>query len=283
MASEETWNNAKPFQQLTWWLCEGCDGQLTEHRIVVDRHTREPRQWCCTRCHTHTSLNLEFPATAVPDGRTQIEAALRTLAIYAPIFLRVDQKRLYSVTGRYFAAGWCVKDILHAIDYRPDGSPHETAAINPRDPGDITLPRIATRLRDWVWRDKFEEEEGGDIMPGPYTAMRNAMRVRHEEQQVRALSRAIEWTEQARMAAEARAKGAPDIARRQVAIAQQLAKQRKREGDEREATARAEQVAWARSRPHIPNVDELTSTYWAEEESADFQREGLLGEPAAGN
>jgi hypothetical protein len=280
MAGEETWDNAKPVRQLTWWLCEakGCDGQLTEHRVVMDRRTGEPRQWCCMRCHTYTGLSLPFSPTAIPEGKAQIEAALKTLAIYAPILLKVDQERLYSVTGRYFAAGWCVKDLLYAIDHRPDGSPHETAGLNFRDPGDITLPRVATRLRDWMWRDRFEEEEGGDIMPGAYAAMRNAMRARHEEQQVRALSRAIEWAEQERTAAEARAKDAPAIARRQVAIAQQLAKQRKREGDKREAAALAEQVAWARGRSRMPSVDQLVSTYWSEEGSADMQREGLLRE-----
>jgi hypothetical protein len=283
MAGEETWENAKPFRQLTWWLCEPCDGQLIEHRVVMDPRTGEPRWWCCTRCHTYTDLKPPFSPIEVPDGRAQIEAALVTFAIFAPCLLRVDQKRLYSLTGRHFAAKWCVKDLLYAVDHRPDGSPHETAAINLRDPGDVTLPRIATRLRMWVYRDRFEDEEGGDIMPGPYTAMRTAMRVRHEEQQVRALFRGIEWAEQERMAADARAKGASIIARRQVAVAVQLAKQRKREGDEREATARAEQVAWARGRSSMPSVDELTSTYWAGERSTDVQREGLLGEPAAGN
>jgi hypothetical protein len=284
MAGEETWDNAKPFRQLNWWLCEakGCE-QLTEHQVVLDRRTGEPRQWCCTRCHTHSGLNLPFSPTAIPDGREQTEAALKTLLIYAPILLRVDQARLYLIADRFFRAGWCVKDLLYAIDYQPTGDLHEGAELLLRDPGDITLPRIAARLRRWAWRDKYEDDKGGDVMPGPYTAMRNAMRVRHEEQQVRALSREIEWAEQERMAAEARVKDAPTLARRQVAIAQQLAKHRKRDGDEREAAALAEQVAWARGRSHMPTVDELASTYWANERSADVQREGLLGEPAAGN
>ncbi|GAB1693462.1 hypothetical protein KRM28CT15_52650 [Krasilnikovia sp. M28-CT-15] len=85
MSGDETWESATPYRQLTWWLCEPCDGELTEHRIIVDRHSQEPKQWCCTRCHTYTKLNPQFSPIESPDGKAQIEAALKTLAIYAPM------------------------------------------------------------------------------------------------------------------------------------------------------------------------------------------------------
>lgn len=276
MDGGETWESARPFQQLSWWLCEKCDGELTEHRIIVDRHSQEPKAWCCTRCHAYTRLRLPFSPIDPPVGRAQIEAALRTLAIYVPLFMSVDQKRLYRVTGRFFAAGWSVKDILHAIDYRPDGNSHETAAIGTRQPGDILLARVSTRLREWVWRDRFEDEEGGDIMPGPYTTMRAMMRERSEEQQIRAFSRAIEWAERERMAKEAREKGLPALARRQAAIAAALGRYRKRKADQREDAARAEHVARVRNRSGMISVDELISTYWANEELTDVQSERTL-------
>ena len=275
MPGDDTWESATPHRQLTWWLCDGCDGELTEHRVIVDRHTQTPKQWCCTRCHTYTQLELPFSAIEPPTGKEQIESALKTLAIFSPIFMDMDQKRLYTVTGRYFAAGWSVKDILRAIDYRPDESPHETAALNPRHSASINLARVATRLREWVWRNKFEDDEGGDIMPGPYTEMRTMMRVRHQEQQVRSFSRSIEWSEQERLAREARANGTPELARRQVAIARELAKHFKQEGNAREAAALAEQLDRVRTRPPslFPSVSELTETHWADGESLDVDSE----------
>jgi hypothetical protein len=246
--SEDDWGDATPFPQLALWPCKSCDGQVTAHRVIIDRRTREPKQWYCDRCHTYTPLNLPFSPLEAPDGREQILAALKTMAIYLPIFMSVDQRRLYGITWRFFKAGWSVKDILYAIDYKPDDTPHETPAINPREPETI-LRRMQTRLRQWVWRDRYEDEEGGDIMPGPHTSMRTAMRARAEEQQVRALARDIEWAQQREMAQEARFKGAPMFARLAVEMAVEQAKKQRHDGDKREAEALAELVAWVKNQP----------------------------------
>lgn len=242
------WDNATPFQQLAFRPCRPCEGEVTEHRVIIDRHTGEPKQWFCIRCRTKSGVIFPFSPIEVPDGRAQIHAALKTLAIYAPVVMNVDQKRLYAVTRRYFAAGWSVKDLLRAIDYRPDDSPHETAAISIRDPGDTVLGRLQTRLREWVWRDRFEDDEGGDIMPGPYTTMRNAMRVRAEEQNIRAFSRAIEWSERQQGAQAAAQSDVAKLARMQIADAINLANKTKRTGGQREAAAVAELVTWAQNR-----------------------------------
>jgi hypothetical protein len=95
--------------------------------------------------------------------------------------------------------------------------------------------------------------------------MRKMMKQRYEEQQIRAFSRAIEWSERERLAQEARDKGAPYLARRQVAIAQELAKHRKREGARREAAALTAQLERARDRSSLPSVDEIAARYWTDE------------------
>jgi hypothetical protein len=228
---------------------------VTEHRVISNRHTGEPERWCCNRCYTYSPVVLPFTPIEPPYGGAQILAALKTLAIYAPVLLKVDEDLLYRVTWKFFNAGWCVRDILRAIDYRPDDSPHETAAINMRDPGELIAGRIQTRLREWTWRHRFDDE--GGVMPGPYTAMRKAMRVRADEQKVRAFLRGVEWSEQERLAQEARERGAPASVRQQVAIACELAKIARREGDRREAAALADLVARARDDSGKAAVDEL--------------------------
>jgi len=254
--SEDDWGDATPFRQLAYWPCKSCDDEMMVHRVIIDRRTREPKQWCCVRCHTYTPLILPFSPLEAPEGREQIEAALKTMAIYLPVLMLVDQKRLYGLTWRFFKAGWSVKDILYALDNTPNDTPHETPAINPREPETI-LRRMQPRLRQWVWRDRYEEEEGGDIMPGPHTSMRKAMQVRAEEQQVRALSRDIEWVQQREMAQEARHKGAPMFARLAVEMAVEQAKKQRRDGDRRETEALAELVAWAKNEPgEAANEDE---------------------------
>lgn len=243
------WEGVGALRETTRRLCSPCGDVITTHTVVPDRHTREPKQWLCERCHTYTGIKLPFSPIESPDGREQIAAALKTMAIYAPILLRVDQDHLYAVTRRFFNAGWSVKDLLHAIDFRPDQSSHETAALNVRDRTEIVLGRIQTRLREWVWRDRYEDDKGSDIMPGPYTSMRQAMGLRHEEQKVRAFSREIEWAEQARLAADARRRGTPALVRQELAIAQELARHFKQDGNAREAAALAAQAEKARGRP----------------------------------
>src|SRR5215212_8427275 len=73
--------------------------------------------WRCGYCNNETSASLPFDPKAQPDGKEQIYLAIETLAVYVPILQAVDRDLIYRVVRPYFAAGWCVRDVIYALNY----------------------------------------------------------------------------------------------------------------------------------------------------------------------
>lgn len=202
--------------------------------------------WRCLRCNNQTSDSLPFDPRAVPEGKDQMLSAIETLAVYVPILGPIDKELVYETVRPYFKAGWCVRDILHAINYLPTGETHmgQGAAWVRGEDQDRTLRRLQRRLRMWRFSDRFD---GEDIMRGPYSATQSAMRQAAEAQHAQAAARAAEWHERAEAAEQARESGAREVARRQAAIAASLARQARRHAEQRELERRAAEATRARS------------------------------------
>lgn len=204
--------------------------------------------WHCERCHAANGTNLPFNPKQAPEGRSEGYLALKTLAIFAPIFTPVDMEALYRIVRPYFAAGWCVRDVLHAMDYSPDGTTHwgRGPAWISGEPPDTTLARLLTRLRTWRWREA-DHVDGVDIMPGPYTAMVKAMAANAEVQRHRRAMNEIEYHRRDDRAREAEAKGSSVAARRVAAVSAIQGRRMHAEARAREAEAIAAQIAESRA------------------------------------
>lgn len=196
--------------------------------------------WRCASC-SRPLAGLSFRPTQVPDGRTEIEAAVRLIGVRVPALARCNPDTVYEILRPYFNAGWCVRDVLRALDYLPDNQPHpgQGVAWSVRDSPDKILWTLRQRLRAWRWRDRPDEE---NIMRGWWTEMSTAMQVAQEEQEHRAAIREHEWAHQ-RAIARASDGTARELARRQAAIAAGIAKRARREADQRENARIAAEIA----------------------------------------
>jgi hypothetical protein len=225
--------------------CEKCNHR-SDRQVLI----RGPRgmEWRCARCHHRTAVALPFDPRKAPEGREEGNLAIDTLAIYAPIFAPLDRGILYSILRAYFTSGWCVRDVLYAMDHRPSGDSHYESGIawSRGEPGDKTLARLRDRLWTWRWRDEGSPDRD-DIMQGHYTAMRTAMETRRAELLTRQRDRIAEWQQQDQDARRAHDRGASAGARRAAAVAAVQARQERVQGDARESDHRAKQVTEARS------------------------------------
>ncbi len=202
---------------------------------------------------------LPWEPNVAPEGRREGHLAIDTMAIYAPIFAPIDREAIYLVVRPYFAAGWCVRDILHAIDYRPDGTGHRDTGIAwvRGEPHDQTRARLMFRLRMWRWGEA-DTSDGKDIMTGPYTAMTAAMKARGEALKAEQAARRAVWDREAEHAQTAIDRGASAGARRAAEVAAVLGRQRRAKADAREADHLAQLVEAARS-PYGPPADDQSA------------------------
>lgn len=134
-----------------------------------------------------------WPATRPPAGRAQALAAIATLTASVPALRRVDQARLYEILRPYWAAGWCVRDVLAALDAPPAGEPYtgHGVAWTSTDEPDRMLRRVQDRLRAWWLGDGANDR--ASIMVGAYTATARAMADRAADQLARATARQLEY------------------------------------------------------------------------------------------
>ncbi|GAB7043607.1 MULTISPECIES: hypothetical protein [Catenuloplanes] len=201
--------------------CQQCQASPDDQQLV-----RAPTGWVwrCRRCHAETGRTLPFDPRLAPDGRETAWAAIDTLKIFVPIIAPIENELIYEIVRPYFMAGWCVRDLLHAVNYLPDGTTHPgqgVAWVRGED-RDRTLWRLRQRLRRWRFSDR---EEGEDVMNGPYSTTARAMAELGAGQRARAVARNLEWQERAAAARSAAHSGAREVARRQAKIAASLARE----------------------------------------------------------
>ncbi|WP_157241088.1 hypothetical protein [Catenuloplanes japonicus] len=230
--------------------CQQCEASPDDQQLV-----RAPTGWVwrCRRCHGETSRSLPFDPRTAPDGREQAWAAIDTLAVYVPIIAPIDHELIYEILRPYFLAGWCVRDVIYALNYLPDGVTHPgqgTAWVRGEDP-DRTLWRIRQRLRRWRFS---EREEGEDVMRGPYSATARAMADLGAGQRERAAARDLEWRERNAVARSADHSGAREVARRHAKIAASLAREAASRANQAELERRAATIARGRVAADIWNT-----------------------------
>ncbi|QBI53218.1 hypothetical protein [Streptomonospora litoralis] len=92
------------------------------------------------------------PLSATVHTRSDVHRACETLRRSDPSLRGVDFAELRDEAARFFAAGWTVGDLLHALGHRHDGTPWE------QGPGYEGVEWLQHRLRNW-------KSETGDIRP----------------------------------------------------------------------------------------------------------------------
>ncbi len=210
--------------------------------------TPRGRVWQCQHCLTPAEPeNLAFDPRQAPSGLEQGMAAIAVLQQLV-VGLRhsqegpLDPADLYEICRPYFNGGWCVRDVIHALNQMPDTTPHPDTGWNDRLPRKQLLYRVQRRLRQWRWVDRDELD---DIMPGGWSEMRHAMTVVSQRQQHHAAERAHQWTDQRRAAYYARGGEGRRAALEVASAAANQARLRRAEAErlERAATAQAAREA----------------------------------------
>lgn len=225
--------------------CEKCHGPGREQVVI---HGPQGLEWRCRRCFNRTRVDLPFSPTAAPEGRQEGHLAADTLAIYVPIFAPINRESIYLILRAYFTADWCVRDVLHAMDYLPSGGNHfdRGKAWVRGEPVDTTLARLRDRLHQWRWGAEGNPDRD-EIMAGPYTAMVAAMQTRADGLKQRQAARETEWHQQEHAAQQSRDRGASAGALRAATLARIQAQRTRAEANAREQAAIADQVAEVRS------------------------------------
>ncbi|MEV4346311.1 hypothetical protein AB0J83_17730 [Actinoplanes sp. NPDC049596] len=188
----------------------------------------------CGRCG---GPGYAFDPGRAPQGSEETEAAVECLLQHVPVLRPLDRGVLGAIVDDHFRAGWCVRDVVHALDQRPDNEGHEIWSA--KEPPERLLWHVHERLRTWRWTD------GGEIMAGPWTARRAAMATAHRLQADRQRERDESWHEQIAGARAATGAGRAE-ARRVAAEAGAAARRNRAHAAEADAMHRRAQVRAAR-------------------------------------
>jgi hypothetical protein len=102
-------------------------------------------------------------AVTVPTSRFAMLIAADWLRRRLPVFASCSRKLIRHLCKPYWRAGWCNRDILHAMDHRPSLF-HQTTGVL-ICPHHITAPQAFIRSRLSAWRTPQ-----GVILPGHWTS-----------------------------------------------------------------------------------------------------------------
>ncbi len=209
------------------WYCDICQA------VTPQTLTEAPQGAAlrCARCNTSTVPLWLFDPRAAPDGKEESMLAVQVLQQHVIALRRVNQTEIYEAVRPYFNSGWCVRDILWAMERQADGEDYnEMEAWHPREPPQKLIWRLRKRLLAWRYAD---HEDG--ILAGGWAEMRQAMAAAATEQKLRQLDRDDEFALRRRNAAN---HGEPIVTARELAIsAAKKALRKRREVDLAEAAA----------------------------------------------
>lgn len=122
------------------------------------------------RNKTRGSSNQKFPSTQIPAGRSERLAAADRLKDEVIDLRRVPTQLLAGHLRKVFASGWCIRDIVRALEKTPAGEVYQT-----RGAGGMrsVLAWLHLRLKAWG------SEDDGSLLPSPTANERaEAQRVR---------------------------------------------------------------------------------------------------------
>jgi hypothetical protein len=99
----------------------------------------------------------------VPGTEFEMLVAADLLRQHLPVFRRCSRKLVRRVCRRYWRAGWCNRDITHAMDHRPGVFSQPRGVL--LSPEHVASPRqfIRSRLRAWLTAD-------GTVLPGYWSS-----------------------------------------------------------------------------------------------------------------
>ncbi|GAA1646425.1 hypothetical protein [Actinoplanes couchii] len=219
--------------------------------------------WQCVRCFAVADLDdsaYDFDPRVPPAGRDQGLAAIRVLQRII-LGLRhsqegpVDPEDLYELCRPYFHSGWCVRDVIHALNQTPEGTPHPDTGWADRLPRKQLLYRVLRRLREWRWADRDQDD---DIMPGGWAEMRRAMQALAERQQNHAKARDEGWAQRLRESQAGPGLGREEARRAaRAATAQQRVVRAQSERQERAEQARTAQQARDQRQDQLTGLADL--------------------------
>ncbi len=153
--------------------CGACD-PLTRRFNLGDLEKR------CPDCHPYWAFgHSSIDPTRVPATRLEQERAARWL-MYEMVSLRaLAVVELRRRTRAFFEQGWTPLDVIHALDFDPDGS-RVRAVASTNDSADLLERRVLNLLSSWC-------DEHGRPLPSPsqQAAARNR-RLRERQRLTRA-------------------------------------------------------------------------------------------------
>jgi hypothetical protein len=204
--------------------CGACDEQ-TRRFNLGDLERR------CPDCHPYWAFgHHSVDPLRVPASRAEQEQATRWL-IYEMVSLRtLAPTELRRRTSAFFDCGWTPQDIVHALDFDPDGSAFRSVPSTADPPGK-TQRAVLNMLSSWC------DESGKPLRSPTQLAAARRRKTRARQEQTRAALAKID----ARPANPqgATASGAREIAR----LAAERAKRLKLEGRQRESSALCDALA----------------------------------------
>ena len=99
----------------------------------------------------------------MPTSRFAMLIAADWLRHRLPVFASCSRKLVRHLCRPYWRAGWCNRDIVHAMDHRP-GLFNQTAGVPLICPKHIAAPKAFIRSRLAAW-----QTPEGAILPGYWT------------------------------------------------------------------------------------------------------------------
>ncbi|GIH01962.1 hypothetical protein Rhe02_00290 [Rhizocola hellebori] len=200
----------------TW--CGACD-ERTRRFNLGDLERR------CPDCHPYWAFgHHSIDPSRAPAGRAEQEQATRWL-VYELVSLRtLPMTELRRRTSAFFDCGWTPQDIVHALDFDPDGSAFRSVPST-SDPPELTRRAVLNMLSSWC-------DEGGKPLASPtQLAAARRRKTRSRQQATRSVLAEIDARQVNPDGAVV--SGAREVARKAAARAKQL----KLEGRQRESSA----------------------------------------------
>jgi hypothetical protein len=203
-------------------------GACNEHTRRFNLGDLERR---CPHCHPYWAFSHHsVDPSRVPASRAEQEQAARWL-VYELVSLRaLPLTELRRRTSPFFDCGWTPQDIVHALDFDPDGSKIRSVTST-SDPPELTRRAVLNMLSSWC------DESGKPLASPTQMALARRRKTRVRQQATRAILAEIDAR---RVNPDgATASGAREIARKAASRAKQL----KLEGRPRESSALCAAIA----------------------------------------
>ena len=99
----------------------------TPTKVLTDEKPSPSRARPGTLAPPHVTRDTLWPLGVTPKGAKGVTLALEQMRARSLVLRRIRADRLARLLTPWFRAGWTPADVLHALDYRPDGSRCGTA------------------------------------------------------------------------------------------------------------------------------------------------------------